>query len=64
MTTTYSEFAEFYKSATRGIYEEYIINQEKSRHSAGTPLAAQEKVQAKYSADERKCQDGHETSIV
>ena len=56
--TNYTEFAEFYKTAARSIYEEYIINQEKSRSSAGTPKAADVKVQAKYSADEEKCQDG------
>ena len=45
----YSEVAEFYRTAAKSIYENYIIAQEKCRPGAGTPKAAENK------PDERSC---------
>lgn len=50
------KISEIYGGAISDIYE-YVLEKEKSRSGAGTPKAANVKVQAKYSTDERKSQD-------
>lgn len=61
MLTPYekAKLSEIYGSAIAEVYD-YVLEQEKNRHGAGTPKAADVKVQVqdKYSAAERKCQDG------